>query len=96
MPIRIKDMNPEERESVGMAAAWARQSIAFAFSVRNSATTKSLNDRETAILAKQEADHLTDDLWNEVARDCDTVPEGIIRYAEKVFGWCHKHMNRDG
>jgi hypothetical protein len=92
MPIIAQNLSAQDREQLGNVAAWARQTIAFAISVKNSATTNSLADPNVCRLAAQEAEHLTNDIWEVTAKECDTLPEAAIVYAEKVFNWSYKHM----
>jgi hypothetical protein len=95
MPVITQNLSAADREQLGNVAAWARQTIAFAMSVLNSATTNSLDDENTNRLAAQEAEHLATDIWEEAAKECPVLPEALIVYAEMVFEWCYKHMKRN-
>src|SRR3954468_20576003 len=94
MPIKAQSLSPPEREQLANIAAWARQAIAFAMSIRNSATTSSFDDPKICRLGAQEAEHLTEEIWEEAAAECATLSEAVIVYAEKVFDWCYVHMKR--
>ena len=95
MPISTQELSAAEREVLGNVADWARQTIAFAISVRHTATSSSVDDAEMARLTGKEADRLTDELWSEVASECDFIPEAVITYAKKVFDWSYKHIHRE-
>ena len=94
MTIITRNLSAQDREQLGDVAAWARQTIAFAMSVRSSATSSSLDDPDVCRLAAQEAAHLTNDIWEEAAKECATLPEAVMVYAEKIFDWSYKHMKR--
>ena len=93
MAVSTQNLSQQELDMLGTVAAWARQTIAFAISVRNSATTSSLDDEGQARVAGQEADRLTDDIWYEAAQESKTLSEAVVVYAAKVFAWCYTHMN---
>ena len=94
MSINARSLSRQQREQLGNVAAWARQAIAFAMSIRNSATTSSFDDPEICRLGAQEAEHLTQEIWEEAATESATLSEAVIVYAEKVFDWCYTHMKR--
>ena len=94
MPLETKNLNAAECEVLSKVADWARQTIAFAISVRNKATPCSLDDAEVARLTGVEADLVTDELWSEVVNECDLIPQAIIACAEKVFDWCYKQTKK--
>jgi hypothetical protein len=94
MVIDTNTLSQEDRATIASTALWARQTIAFAMSIRNSAITGSFDDPEVCRLGAQEAEHLTEEIWQKVAEQSSTVPKAVFAYAEKVFDWCHKHVHR--
>jgi hypothetical protein len=90
------DLDDDERATLNQAAAWARQSIAFAFSIRSDDAHGGM-DAKKAGRAFTEAGHLSNDLWEAAKKDCGhgaSLDEVIAKYSRDVFDWCYRHMNR--
>jgi hypothetical protein len=86
----------DQSEALGHFAAWAKQTISLAISIRDDQSRRQLDNVETIKLAGSEAHHLTDELWEQARSECGsnaTFNETMLTYACKVFEWCHKHMN---
>jgi hypothetical protein len=87
------------REDVAKAVLfdWARQTIAFAISIRADDTGKDLDDPERRRLVATGAFDEASDLWVATVRDAPTDADYatlVLAYSRKVFSWCDRHINR--
>jgi hypothetical protein len=86
-----------EDEAKEVLANWARQTIAFAISIRADETGKKLEDPESRRLVALGALDEASDLWEATLRaapkDTDFATL-MLTYSRKIFSWCDKHINR--
>jgi hypothetical protein len=86
-----------EVEAKAVLFSWARQTIAFAISIRAEETGKNLEDPASRRLVALGALDEASDLWVAALRDApsdadyDTL---MLAYSRKVFAWCDRHINR--
>ena len=86
-----------EDEAKEVLFDWARQTIAFAISIRADETGKNLDDPESRRLVASGALDEASDLWEATLRDAPTDADYatlILAYSRKVFSWCDRHINR--
>lgn len=85
-----------ERHAVSAATDWARQSLAFAMSIRDTDTAQQIDDDQSVQRMLNEAQRLTDDLWVSSRNACPedaALPVVLTAYSRTVFDWCYKHMH---
>jgi hypothetical protein len=86
-----------EDEAKEVLFSWARQTIAFAISVRADETGKDLDDPESRRLVALGALDEASDLWQATLRDALSDADYatlMLAYSRKVFSWCDRHINR--
>jgi len=90
------EMDDPRRKALNEAADWARESIAFAMSLRTHDTGKNIGDvEETVEKLMTNAEDIANKLWEETTTEFPAalISEGIREYTRKVFQWCNKHTN---
>lgn len=96
MQIGSNQLTEVEQHAFDTATAWARQSIAFAMSLRDTDTKGQVEDDESIHWMLVEADHLTNDLWESCLTTCPdnaALPTLLTAYSRNIFDWCYKHMH---
>ena len=93
------DQNPQE-EAQQYIVNWAKQTIAFAMSIRAERLGKPIDeDPELVALAAKEARELVKDLWRE-AFEAAPQPPAIEKvtwrpFVRKVFDWANDHLSSE-
>jgi hypothetical protein len=86
-----------EDEAKEVLSSWARQTIAFAISIRADETGKKLEDPESRRLVASGALDQASDLWEAAVRNAPSDADFatlMLAYSRKVFTWCDRHINR--
>ena len=86
-----------EDEAKEVLSSWARQTIAFAISIRADETDKKLEDPESRRLVALGALDEASDLWEATLRNAPSDTDFatlMLAYSRKVFSWCDRHINR--
>jgi hypothetical protein len=76
---------------------WGRQTIAFAFSIRDTDTRCCLDNPELGAQADAEAEHLTDEFWQASLQEHGEgakLAAVIMTFVRKVFDSSFKHTHR--
>lgn len=84
-----------QSDPVQQIKTWAIQSISLAISLRAEATGKPVGPKFFT-WANREAEATALDFWNETFAEAGpNVPAHVtmMKVAQKVFDWCHSHMN---
>jgi len=84
-----------QSDPVKRIKTWSIQSISFAISLRAEATGKPVSP-EFFEWADKEAGATALDLWDETFAETGPNVPGhvtIMKVTQKVFDWCHSHMN---
>ena len=86
----------DQGEPLQHMKTWAKQSVAFALSLRAEEAGKPINSPELSTWANKEAVSRTDELWEKSVGECGANPAFSlvgITFAQNVFDWCYSHMN---
>ena len=85
-----------EYEAEEAATNWARQTIAFAISIRADELGRKIDDPEFRRRIATGAIDEAADLWlaavEEAPSDADASAL-LLEYSRKVFQWCDRHIN---
>ena len=95
-PFKILTVKSDS-DSFEVLFSWARQTIAFAISIRADETGKDLDDPESRRLVALGALDEASDLWQATLRDALSDADYatlMLAYSRKVFSWCDRHINR--
>jgi hypothetical protein len=86
-----------DRAAIVHVLLWGGQTIAFAFSMRDTDTRRCLDKPELGAQANAEAEHLADEFWQAALQEHGEgakLAAVIMTFVRKVFDFSYKHMNR--